>query len=88
MYKGLVVALEDEVQRNNQAAARLLRKYRMYSFDALTYTLSGVTSVVEKLTLAIHKDSVNMLSVEPPSKSNKSATHVFFLINPGPKKRR
>eukprot|EP00745_Piridium_sociabile_P032989 TRINITY_DN56445_c2_g1_i1.p1 TRINITY_DN56445_c2_g1~~TRINITY_DN56445_c2_g1_i1.p1 ORF type:complete len:657 (+),score=129.59 TRINITY_DN56445_c2_g1_i1:167-1972(+) len=82
MYTALVMELEEEAQRKNPAAEGLVRKFKMYSFVAMTYMLSDVIPVIERLNLTFQKDSVNLSVVQPMVESTKDALQ-HLLTTPG-----
>ena len=48
--------LEEEAHRGNASVDGLLRKCKMYGFVAMTYMLSDVIPVIEKLNLTFKKE--------------------------------
>ena len=61
MHPALALELEEEEQRNNlTAAVNLSRKCKMFAFIAMTYMLSDIIPLMEKLNLMFQREAVNL----------------------------
>ena len=61
VYPALALELEEEAQRNNlTAAVNLSCKCKMFAFVAMTYMLSDVIPITEKLNLTFQQEAVNL----------------------------
>lgn len=70
----LALELEEEAQRNNlTAAVNPSCKCKMFVFVAMTYMLSDVIPIMEKLNLIFQREAVNLSDIQPVVDSMKAS---------------
>ena len=70
----LALELEEEAQRNNlTAAVNPSCKCKMFAFVAMTYMLSDVIPIMEKLNLTFQREAVNLSDIQPVVDSMKAS---------------
>ncbi|XP_076452735.1 uncharacterized protein C17orf113-like [Babylonia areolata] len=84
VYPALTLELEEEAQRKNAAAVGLSRKCRMFAFVAMTYMLSDIIPVMERLNLTFQQEEVNLSDIHPAVQSAKARLQ-HLLTTPGQK---
>lgn len=83
VYPALALELEEEAQRNNlTAAVNLSCKCKMFAFVAMTYMLSDVIPITEKLNLTFQQEAVNLSDIQPVADSMKASLQCL-LTTPG-----
>ena len=74
IYPALTLELEEETNRNRlTAAGNLYKKCKMFSFVAMTYMLSDIIPLMEKLNLVFQKETVNLAMIKPVVESTKAS---------------
>ena len=74
IYPALTLELVEEANRNGlTAAGNLCKKCKMFSFVAMTYMLSDVIPLMEKLNLIFQKETVNLAMIQPVVESTKTS---------------
>ena len=66
--------LHEEATNGNSQAHDLLNHMQTYGFIALTYALSDILPVINRLNLCFQKEDVNLSSIDPLVQASLSAS--------------